>query len=204
MIKINLAKRKQASYAAGSAGAKTGTLTSLKALGVDSSEMMAVLSKLSVPLGLCVLAYFSYNYYTDQKAEEFQNEVTSVDKEKQKIQGELQKIHGFETQKIELEKTALIINNKINTIEKLILGKDHMVKSMIALSQSLPKDVWLTEINATETVFNIKGNTIDMGLVSDVMSKLGTSIYFKDVSLKGSSTDPSGRQANFELTARRE
>lgn len=79
-----------------------------------------------------------------------------------------------------------------------------MVKSMIALSQSLPKDVWLTEITATETNFSIRGNTIDMGLVSDVMSKLGTSIYFKDVSLKGSSTDTTGRQANFELTARRE
>jgi len=207
MIKINLAKRKQASYAANPEGSKGGAFASLKGAfgsGADSSEMITILRRILFPVGLCIATYFAYNYYVDLKVDEFQAEITNIDKEKTKIQNELSKIHGFEKQKTELEKTATSINTKITTIEKLIQGKDHMVKSMIALSQSLPKDVWLTEISATETTFSVKGNTIDMGLVSDVMSKLGTSIYFKDVSLKGSSADPSGRQASFELSARRE
>ena len=113
-------------------------------------------------------------------------------------------IKGYDQQKADLEKNALVINNKITTIEKLVHGKDHTVKALIALSQALPKEVWITEVTATETTFAIRGNTIDMGLVSDVMTKLGGSIYFKDISLKGSSFDANGRQASFELSARRE
>ncbi len=205
MIKINLAKKKQASYA-NESSAKSGTLTSLRALGAsaDSSELVSILSKILLPLALCGVSYFAFNYYIDIKTEELTVEAMNIDKEKIKIQDELKKIRGFEDQKVQLEKTSQVINAKINTIEQLIVGKDHTVKAMIALSQALPKDLWITEITATENSFVIRGNTVDMSLVSDVMSKLGTSIYYKDVSLKGSVSDPTGRQASFELTARRE
>ncbi len=206
MIKINLANKKQASYAANESGAKSGTLTSLRALGAsaDSSELLTIFSRILLPLALCGAAFFVFNYYIELKTTELQIEISNVEKEKTKIQDELKKVRGFEVQKAELEKTEQIINVKINTIEQLIRGKDHTVKAMIALSQALPKDVWIVEVVATEKTFNIRGSTVDMGLVSDVMSKLGTSIYYKDVSLKGSSADPAGRFATFELTARRE
>lgn len=204
MIKINLAKKKQASYAGSEA--KGGTLTSLKALGAsaDSSELIGILSKVLLPLALCGVAYFGFNYYIDLKTEELNIEAANIEKEQEKIQSELKKIRGFEEQKVQIERASTMMGNKITTIEKLILGKDHTVKAMIALSQALPKDVWITEIVATETTFAIRGGTVDMGLVGDVMSKLGTSIYYKDVSLKGSAADPNGRQASFELSARRE
>lgn len=165
---------------------------------------MGILSKVLLPLVLCAVTYFAFNYYTQLKTDELQVEVVNIEKEKNKIQDELKKIRGFEIQKAELEKTEQVINNKINTIEMLIRGKDNALKSMIALSQALPKDVWITEFLATEKTFNIHGTTVDIGLISDVMSKLGSSIYFKDVSLKGSSSDGNGRQTTFELTARRE
>lgn len=206
MIKINLALKKQASYSSDEVAAKGGGLSALKSLGssADSSELVSILSRILLPLALCGGAFFAYNYVIDLRTEEMSMEVANIDKEKIKIQEELRKIKGFEVQKLELEKTSQVINAKISTIEQLIRGKDHTVKAMIALSQSLPKDVWLTEIVATEKTYSIRGNTVDMGLVSDVMSKLGTSIYYKDVSLKGSTSDSSGRQASFELTARRE
>lgn len=202
MIKINLAKKKQASYSE----VGTSKASALGALrdSASSSDLVGILSKILLPLGLCAASYFAFNYYIDLKANELQMEAGNIEKEKTKVQEEFKKVRGFEVQKAELEKTAQVINAKISTIEQLILGKDHTVKSMIALSQALPKDVWITEITATEKAFNIRGSTIDMGLVSDVMSKLGTSIYFKDVNLKGSMADANGRQASFELTARRE
>lgn len=206
MIKINLAKKKQVSYSENEGSAKVGALTSLRSLGssADTSGLISILSRVLLPLALCGAAFFVYNHFIEIKEDELRIEATNVEKEKTKIQDELKKIRGFEAQKVELEKTEQVINAKIETIEQLIRGKDHTVKAMIALSQALPKDVWITEIVATEKTFNIRGNTVDIGLVSDVMSKLGTSIYYKDVSLKGSATDASGRQASFELTARRE
>jgi hypothetical protein len=206
MIKINLAKKKQVSYSANESSAKSGTMSSLRAFGAsaDSSDLVSILSRILLPLALCGVLYFAFNHFIEIKEDELKMDVVNVDKEKTKIQDELKKIRGFEAQKVELERTEQVINAKIDTIEQLIRGKDNTVKAMIALSQALPKDVWITEIIATEKTFNIRGNTIDMGLVSDVMSKLGTSIYYKDVSLKGSAIDSNGRQATFELTARRE
>jgi len=198
MIRINLAKKKQASYS-GLAASKAGALKSF-----DSSSLISLLSKMTVPAALCFCSYVAFHYYSERKIQEFQNEMASVDKDKLKIQNELKKIRGSETQTAELEKVSQSINNKITAIEKLVLGRDRMVKSMISLSQSLPKDVWTTEITATESNYDIHCNTTDIGLVSDVMSKLGASTYFKEVSLKGSSTDATGHQASFELTARRE
>jgi len=36
------------------------------------------------------------------------------------------------------------------------------------------------------------------------MSRLGRTIYFKEVALRNSSSDPNQKRINFELTARRE
>lgn len=206
MIKINLAKKKQASYSGSESSSKTATSGLFKGMGdsVSSGDLSGIMVRIMLPLVLCVISYFGFNYFIELKTEELQIEVSNVEKEKIQIQTQLKKISGFEKQKVELEKTAQVINVKINTIEQLIRGKDHTVKALIALSQSLPKDVWITDISATEKSYNIKGSTLDMSLVSDVMSKLGSSIYYKDVSLKGSVSDASGRQATFELTARRE
>jgi len=131
-------------------------------------------------------------------------ELDGLNKEKEQITKELQKIKGFETVKVELERNELILRAKISTIEKLITGRDFTVKSLITLAQSMPKDVWMTSIRANENSFELDGGTVDLGLVSDFMSRLGQTIYFKDVTLKRTSTDPSGRQATFELGARRE
>ena len=61
-----------------------------------------------------------------------------------------------------------------------------------------------SELIETDQGFVIKGSATDVGLVGDLMSKLGQTIYFKEVSLKSTSNDPSGTKAIFELTARRE
>ena len=62
----------------------------------------------------------------------------------------------------------------------------------------------MTEVSATETGFEFKGGTVDLSLVSDFMSKLGQTIYYRDVTLKSTASDPSGKQAIFDLTARRD
>lgn len=206
MIKINLASKKQVSYSGAERSEKTGTLTSIRALGgaAGSSAIVSILGRALVTLALCGVAYVGFDHWMESLRAELQFEASNIDKEKSKIQDELKKYSGFEKQRAELEKNLQLIQKKNETIESLIRGKDHTVKSLITLSQSLPKEVWITEITASEKLINLRGSTIDIALISDVMSKLGTSIYFKDVSLKGSASDVSGRQSTFELSARRE
>lgn len=192
MIKINLARRKQASYSGGEPAAKAG------------EEAGPILMKILLPLILSAVSFFAMQYFLDLKKEEMRLEVLNLSEEKTKNEQELQKYSGFEAKKTELEQTQQMINVKIDTIEKLFRGKDNMVKSIIALSQSLPKEIWLNEFNVTETGYTIKGQSLDMSMISDLMSKLNSSIYYKDVTLKSSVSDPSGNIASFELAAGKE
>lgn len=199
MIKINLALRKQASYAAGATSVKAGPFVGLKASG----ELASLLSRILVPVAICVTAYFAFDSYIQGRVAEMRAETDVQQKEKTKIQGELAKISGFEAQKADLKRQEDALLNKINTVERLISGRDRALKELIGVAQALPKDVWLSSITATETRLLLNGNAEDMSLISDVMSKLQTSIHFTDVSLTRSSSDASGVRSTFEVTAGR-
>ncbi len=193
MIKINLASKKQIAYAN-----QEGKGTSLG--GDELKEMGA---RAVVPLILMIGIYFGSDYYVGMKKNSLEKMIAAVQVEKQSVEAQLNKFTGFETQKAELEKTADAINIKISTIEKLIRDKDATYKTLVELSQSLPKDVWLTDFEATAEGYRIQGATKDIAVVSDLMTKLGSSIYFKNVTLKKSEMEPNGKIANFELTAGR-
>jgi Tfp pilus assembly protein PilN len=205
MIRINLIQKKQASYVSGgqkSGGAGLGFLQTLSSGG--SAGLVTILKSIGIPLVLCVAANYGYGYYIQQKTSEMSAEMTTLNSEKDRINKELQKIKGFESVKVELERNELILRAKIETIEKLIRGRDFTVKSLITLAQSMPRDMWMTEIKANETTFDLKGSTTDTGLLSEFMTRLGQSIYFKDVSLKTAVSTSDQKQSNFELGARRE
>lgn len=203
MIKINLANPKQAAYVGGSG--KTGVGQSfLNSFRDSGSDWMPVLKKAGLPLFLCFAASYGFDYYTQTMDEEMLQEIATLEKEKDQIGRELQKIKGFEGVKVELERNELVLRAKIDTIEKLIRGRDYTVKTLIYFAQSVPKDVWMSGFTGTEKNYDIRGSTMDIGLISDFMAALGRSIYFKDITLKSTQTDPNGRQAGFELSARRE
>jgi Tfp pilus assembly protein PilN len=207
MIRINLIQKKQASYVSGGggksgAGGGMSALQSLSAGGMEGA--IALFKTIGIPLILCIAANFGYDSYIQQKTDAMNQEVASLDKEKDGLTKELQKIKGFESVKIELERNELILRAKIDTIEKLIRGRDFTVKSLITLAQSMPRDIWLTDLRATETNFEFRGGTVDLSFVSDFMTKLGQTIYFKEVTLKNTAEDQNGRQASFELGAKRE
>lgn len=210
MIRINLAVRKQASYVGGGT-TRTGTLalsgrsTSFSALRMFSEESgQSLLKRILIPVFLSVIVYFGSEYYMQQERERMLAERTQIEAERSKIQDELKRIKGFESVKAELERNELILRTKIATIEKLIKGRDFTLKTLVALTQALPRDVWLQELLSTDVIYNIRGSTTDIGLISDLMTRLSKTIYFKDVTLKNSNTDPNGKIATFELTARKE
>ena len=206
MIRINLIQKKQASYVNASSGGKTSSgMSALKSLGSGGTAgILALVKSIGIPLVLSLGANFAYDAYVEQRVGEMSQELGKLDQEKEQLNKELQKIKGFESVKVELERSELILRTKIETIEGLIRGRDFTPKSLITLAQAMPHDIWMTEIHATEKDFDFKGGTVDLGLVSDFMSKLGQTIYFKEVTLKTTTSDPNGRQANFELGARRE
>ena len=205
MIRINLIQKKQASYVSStSKEADSGDAGFKSSASGKLAGYLPMLKSFGIPIALGLAANFGYGLYIDQRMDEMVQESTKLDAEKDKINKELTKIKGFESVKAELERNELVLRTKIDTIEKLIRGRDFTGKSLVTLAQSMPRDIWMTEVIATETTFEFKGGTVDLGIVSDFMSKLGQTIYFREVTLKNTNADPNGKQANFDLTARRE
>jgi Tfp pilus assembly protein PilN len=207
MIKINLNRKKRPSY---TSGGKTDAISSGGSSIAESvgdglkSSIGPLFSALGFPLFLVVGANFAFDHFVEIQRADMQAEIQSLNQDKDKINRELAKIRGFDGKKSELDKNEAVVRTKIQTIESLIQGRDFSAKSLITLAQSLPKDVWLTELGQQEKNYVIKGATLDIGNVSDFMSRLGKSIYFKDVALKTTGAEPNGFQTNFELSARKD
>lgn len=218
MIKINLAKRKQMNVAPVSMGTGSNIKSSSEAKGpsifsrfgeslsssIDSSGIVVLLTRVVIPVVISVVAYFFYNQYVSERRAEMASELQQITLDKSKIQGELNRIAGFEVLKVELEQNEKILNNKIETIQKLIANRDFAFKSLISLSNSLPREVWIHELVENEQGFEIKGNATEVGLVGDLMTRLGQTPYFKEIALKSTAQDAALNQATFELSARRE
>jgi len=206
VIKINLIKkRNSAASAASESGLPKVNFDTLRSMGQDSGKTLAPLFfKAGIPIILGLIANFAYDQYVEGVRDVMKKEVGSIEVSKDKINKELLKIKGFESTKTELERTSMIIRAKIDTIEKLIKGRDFTAKALMSLVQSLPKESWLVEVSQTDKAYSLRGGTVDIGMVSDLMSHLGKTIYFKDVTLKSTASDPASKRTNFELTARRE
>jgi hypothetical protein len=209
MIKINLVKQRAAPGAAPESGAadlkSRVNLDALRNMGQGGGKTLAPLFiKIGIPALLAFGANYAYDLYIQGIRDEQAKELAAIAEAKDKIGKQLQKIKGFEVMKTELERNSTVIRAKIDTIEKLIQGRDSTAKTLMSLVQALPKDAWIVDFAQQEKAFTIRGGATEMGLVSDFMSRLGRSIYFKDVGLRTSSSDPAQKRVSFELTARRD
>jgi hypothetical protein len=209
MIKVNLVK-KRAVPAAG-AGGKVDDLKSrinldaLRSVGQGGGKTLAPLFyKIGIPAIFALSANYFYDETIQSIRDEQAKELAAVGEAKDKINKQLQKIKGFEAIKMELERNSMVIRAKMDTIENLIRGRDFTAKSMISLVQAMPKDAWVIEFSQVEKSYIIRGGAIEYSMVSDFMSRLGRTIYYKDVALRNSSSDPTQKRVNFELTARRD
>jgi hypothetical protein len=207
VIRINLVKRKKSGFSAGTGakGAPASVATERPLSSGGSGALASLGLRLGVPLALGIGANFAFDYYTEQKQGEMAQELRDIDAEKAKIEKKLVEFRGYEDAKKRLEQNQAIVRKKIETIEKLMKNRDFSAKSLMSLSQSLPQEAWLTELDLVDRTYTIRGSSTDTGSVSDFMLKLQGGIYFKDVQLKKSvSGDVTGSTSNFELSGRSE
>jgi Tfp pilus assembly protein PilN len=141
-----------------------------------------------------------------EKLAEVDAQIKAVDSKLTLLASELAKTQGYEQTKKSLESDDKKIRTKIETIQELIRDRSTPPKILMALSDSIPKEVWLREFSLKERSFKITGSATSMDGVSDFMKGLSETIYFKDVTLKGSktaTTKGSRETAEFELEAQR-
>ncbi len=198
MIKINLAKMRRLDAA--DAGGKPARIGSAMA----GDDVRALLLNVLAPLAVGIGIFFADLWYEEMRKEEFAAEIAAITQEKTKKELELKKLEGYEAQKLEIERTELVLKTKIDAIETLMKRRDYPSRSLVSLSRIMVEDIWLNKISLQGETMSLSGVMLDVGLISPMMSRLEESNYFKEVLLKNSKLDADSIKNTFELEAKRE
>jgi len=213
MIKVNLADRKTSTMIANDSPGGPSFLSGLFSKAKSSSPSSSVSSSntktMVMSLAIYAVILGGAYYAINQHKEKLLGEVTAQNSELQTTIGvldsEIAKSDGYEQMKLGLENDEKTLKTKIETIQKLITDRSAPAKVLMALSQATPKQVWLTEFTLKDGAMDIKGASIDLDVISDFMKALEGSVYFKDITLKGSKQGSlqTRENATFELEAKR-
>jgi Tfp pilus assembly protein PilN len=216
MIKINLASKKQAVTAQGAAGAAPKRPSfDFKKIDLDTirdnlsfeflkdpqTRKLLLVAVVSI---MCYLALDGYEADLVKKQDDILVQITS---DNLKLSAELAKTKGYEAIKLEIDTDEKILRTKLDTIKSLIAERQIPPKLLLALSNDIPSETWLSEFAITDKDLKLKGSSTGYGQISDFMKMLGESEYLTDVKLISSrqEKDPTNGMdlASFELSAKR-
>ena len=198
MIKINLALKKQAVYA------ESSDKKPFFSSGGNSKELLtALLPRMVLPMLIALGANYGYDYWIEKRTEEMNAEVAALESEKAKVAGRLNSFSGFESKKAELNGMLDLFSAKVSVFDSLVKSREIPLRALVTLSLACPKEVWLSKITFNDGGVEIIGRSTDIGLISEVMEKMGADQMFRDVRLRSTNIDSTTQQTNFELTAGR-
>src|SRR6185503_10431241 len=95
---------------------------------------------------------------------------------------------------------------KLDTITKLVAGRQAPPKVLLAVSSGIPKEVWIGEIGIKDETMKVKGSSLGFAEISDFMKSLNESAFFTDLRLvdtKKGKDDQGYEVADFEISAKR-
>jgi len=176
MIEINLLPHREARRAA------------------DLRENVAVLV-----LGLVVIAGVAVflNGSVTSERESAQQSVQQLENEIARYKPQQAQVAAFKEKKSQLE-------DKLDVIDGLDAARSGPVRVLEQLALHTPDRLWLTELETNSGRLNLKGNSLDNGVVADFLRGLNASEYFMNVDLVKTgrgSTVGGVRLVQFEITA---
>ena len=120
-----------------------------------------------------------------------------------KLKKELDDGKKYEEIKKNLETDERTIHQKLDAIDTLVSDRARPPKLVLALSSTVPKLVWLSELKVEAQDVVLRGNALDFNQVSEFLKSLNENAFFKDTKLVTTQqgTDESGMEtAKFEIS----
>jgi len=154
---------------------------------------IALFALLAAPIGVTML-------HQSKKLSGLQTAVAEAREESIRLKPQIDRIH-------QLNKQTQELNHRINVVAELDTKSTYVVEVLDAISDVVPKHMWLTRVEEDEKRSNtmaIEGVTFTNLAVADLMVRLEKSGYFDDVLLVIIEDEAiEGRQAlRFEVEVR--
>jgi type IV pilus assembly protein PilN len=135
-----------------------------------------------VPVLLTVLTIVFFWWSIKSEISNTENEIARIKQEIKKQEATIKKIDAFKKEK----KTLTTKMGIINQLQKSKSGPVHVLDD---LSISLPGRLWITSLKQKEMNLEISGKSLDNISISNYMTNLEKSLYFKNVDLKQIKTE---------------
>jgi type IV pilus assembly protein PilN len=150
--------------------------------------------KLTIGCSLIVvlaLAFIGWRYWSlANQSSQLDAEITSAQQETARLHSVILQVQKFEQRKAQLQQRVVLI-------EQLRKGQTGPVHMLDQISRALPPMLWLTEVKQTAGDVVIDGKCTTLTGLSEFVSSLEASGYFKrSVEIVSTNTEAAAQQAN--------
>jgi len=132
--------------------------------------------KITIACGLILVltvALVGWRYWElSRESSRLDSDIATAQTETTRLHGIIQQVQAFEQQKAQLQQRVVLIEQ----LRKSQTGPVHMLDQM---SRSMPPMLWLTNLKQDDTTITIDGRSTTQTGVSDFVSNLESSGYFK-------------------------
>jgi type IV pilus assembly protein PilN len=168
-----------------------------KKLTFETGQKMTVACTL-----ILVLAgvFIGWRYLSlSQQSSQIDRDIAAAQQETLRLRSIIQQVQDFEQRKAQLSQRVVLI-------EDLRKGQTGPVHMLDQISRSLPPMLWLTQVRQVDGAVQIDGNSTTQTGVSDFVTNLEGSGYFrKSIDIVGTTTQPlpqpPGELVKFTLRA---
>lgn len=183
MIRINLlaVERAQAKKARGGGG-------------VTTAQRVTIGAALILLSTLVTIGWWYWSLHT--RAIRLDEDIAAAEIKAQQLRSVLAQVQKFETRKA-------VLQQRVTLIEQLRRGQSGPVHVLDEISKALPDRLWLVTMGQRDTLFTIEGRTTSLTGISDFVSNLEASPWFRGVEILDSQLDqtPQGDLVRFTIKA---
>ena len=173
------------------------TQTAKKKLTFQVGQKLTIGCTLILALGGL---FIGWRYLTvSQAVAQIERDIASAQQETLRLRSIIQQVQEFELRKTQLSQRVVLIED----LRKAQTGPVHMLDQ---ISRSLPPMLWLTQVRQVDGAVQIDGNSTTQTGVSDFVTNLEGSGYFRrSIEIVGTTTQPlpqpPGELVKFTLRA---
>ena len=161
--------------------------------GVTTAQRVTIGAALILLSTLVTIGWWYWSLHT--RAIRLDEEIAAAEIKAQQLRSVLAQVQKFETRKA-------VLQQRVTLIEQLRRGQSGPVHMLDEISRALPDRLWLVTLGQRDTIFTIEGRTTSLTGISDFVSNLEGSPWFRGVEILDSQLDQTAQGDLVRFTLR--
>ncbi len=205
MIKVNLNRR------SGTSAGRTSTIKTGGGGGFSYADFKEKIERYNGFVKV-IGAFVAYNlvsgFVDDIKADlmkKMNYSIQKVNADIAQIKASAMQFQDYAAKKAQLENDAKAYRQKLEVLSTVMEGRSIPAKMLLQISQTIPKDVWLTDFNVGSKDVSFSGQSMSYDQISEFLKSVQSSSYFTGVILKNVEQNKKNEKKyqSFSITAKR-